>query len=622
MAITVDKNSLNGHGRHASDIIPAPTSGCTTNVTSTSTTTAIAKSVSVAKPIETIEICHANASGAYVAIVVDEIASLNGHSDHVGDIFPAPQGGCPSNAAAATTTTTLRSGVALATTTTTATVQTRTSPSTSAPRATSTTAPTLRIPATIAGQVTVPSTTTSISPVIRATDVSSSYVQICHATSPGAFVALYLMSNAAQAHAGHGNDIVPAPASGCSSGATSATNTTTPGSPTTFGGFPITTPPSSPTTSTVLVEPAATIDFGRGVIKVGDARAGTNAVGTPLFSSVGATSASRRSPAELGRETLEGFTPSSGALMEIIGARTVGQFVVLPGGVVDSVAVSAALNESVNRTAAEFVRIEKANPVQAPNQAQLDEINKIESTEDQMSRTFFDSELSNPVRLSDMNFPSNSTWVSVSARVEKYAPGSVIYLALTSSPIVVSEAVVDQNGNAQVSGVFPVQVLGSGAHNLRVIGKRLIEGVIADSKGEIKFSDEAMLEIQRFDMQTSATVRVIGFNTTGGDLTSLRVIPLRAPMPWWTIWFIVWTIILGLIVKLGNYAKKKRDIWVGVVLILLSVAPSQYYGWTEIAYPVMYWGAGIGLLGLCLWLLVPAIKRAKKTENGVIQTQN
>ena len=123
-------------------------------------------------------------------------------------------------------------------------------------------------------------------------------------------------------------------------------------------------------------------------------------------------------------------------------------------------------------------------------------------------------------------------------------------------------------------------------------------------------------------MQTSSTIRYIGFNTTGGTHASIRVIPLRAPMPWWTIWFIVWTIFIGLIIKLGRYAKKKRDIWIGVVLIVLSVAPSQFYGWTEIAYPVMYWGEGLGLLGLGLWLLVPPFKKKIKGLDIVNQTQN
>lgn len=450
-------------------------------------------------------------------------------------------------------------------------------------------------------------------------------------------VALYLTSNAALAHGGHSEDIIPAPEGGCPVAGTSTTTaTTTPMSPTTFGGFPVGTLPLSPSTSQgistgnstdteIMVEAlraTKTIDFGRGVVRVDAALAGTHSVGTPLFSSVGATSASLRSPGQLSRETFKGFTPNSGALMEIIGARTIGQFVVLPMGVADAVAISSALNESVTRTSTDFVKIEKATSVAAPTQIELNEINKIESTEDQMSRTFFDSELSNPVRLSDMKLPSNSSWVSVTAKVTKYAPGSVIYLTLTSDPIVVSEAVVDQDGNAQVSGIFPVQVLGSGAHRLRVIGRRLIEGIAADPQGEIKISDEALREIWRFDMQTSSTIRYIGFNTTGGTHAAIRVVPLRAPMPWWTIWFIVWTIFIGLIIKLGGFVKKKRDVRIGAVLIVLSVAPSQFYGWTEIAYPVMYWGEGIGLLGLALWLFVPPIKKKIKGLEIVNQTQN
>src|SRR5450759_3167054 len=80
--ITVSVNGLNGHGKHADDIIPAPVSGCPT-------TPAVIKDTK-------ITICHATSSktNPYNEITIS-VNGLNGHDKHAGDIIPAPAGGCP-----------------------------------------------------------------------------------------------------------------------------------------------------------------------------------------------------------------------------------------------------------------------------------------------------------------------------------------------------------------------------------------------------------------------------------------------------------------------------------------------------------------------------------------------
>ena len=80
-------------------------------------------------------------------------------------------------------------------------------------------------------------------------------------------------------------------------------------------------------------------------------------------------------------------------------------------------------------------------------------------------------------------------------------------------------------------------------------------------------------------------------------------------------WLIVWTVIIGLIVKLSGRTKQKRDLIIGSGLIVLSALPSQYYGWTEIAYPVMYWGEGLTLVGQLLWWRTPKLKRDKTIQD-------
>ncbi|HZU86582.1 MAG TPA: hypothetical protein VFF78_03795, partial [Anaerolineaceae bacterium] len=80
--ITVSVNGLNGHVKHADDMVPAPENGCPTS------------------PLEIndgkITICHATGSekNPFNEITVS-VNGLNGRGKHAGDIIPVPAGGCP-----------------------------------------------------------------------------------------------------------------------------------------------------------------------------------------------------------------------------------------------------------------------------------------------------------------------------------------------------------------------------------------------------------------------------------------------------------------------------------------------------------------------------------------------
>ena len=80
--ITISVNGLNGHGKHADDIIPMPEEGCPTSLATGSE--------------GKITICHATSSekNPYNEITIS-VNGLNGHDKHEGDIIPMPQEGCP-----------------------------------------------------------------------------------------------------------------------------------------------------------------------------------------------------------------------------------------------------------------------------------------------------------------------------------------------------------------------------------------------------------------------------------------------------------------------------------------------------------------------------------------------
>jgi hypothetical protein len=165
--ITVDRNSLNGHGDHDGDIIPAPAGGCPTSratqIATTTTTVAVGR----------ITICHANANGTYSQITV-AANSLNGHGDHLDDIIPAPSDGCPYSVR--------QYALQLV----------RTSSTTTTPGA---------VPGVSA--TTVPSA------------VDRSKITICHATAAGFYVEITVDRSGLNGHGDHDGDIIPAPASGC-----------------------------------------------------------------------------------------------------------------------------------------------------------------------------------------------------------------------------------------------------------------------------------------------------------------------------------------------------------------------------------------------------------------------
>ena len=139
--ITLDFNELITHVDHEGDLIPAPAEGCPTVV-------------ETGNNLGKLTICHATGSAAnpYNEITID-FNGLSGHSNHAGDIIPAPKEGCP--------------------------------------------------------QITpTPGPTATL---------TADKVTICHATgsSKNPYVMITVSVNGLNGHDKHSDDIIPAPAAGC-----------------------------------------------------------------------------------------------------------------------------------------------------------------------------------------------------------------------------------------------------------------------------------------------------------------------------------------------------------------------------------------------------------------------
>jgi len=141
---TLAFSELNGHSDHKDDLIPAPVGGCP-------------KAVKTGSNDGKITICHAtgSATNPFNEITID-FNGLRGHSDHKGDIIPAPENGC----ASVTTTPTVK--------------------------------------ATMTGD-------------------NAGKVTICHATgsTKNPYVLITVSVNGLNGHGAHPGDIIPVPDGGC-----------------------------------------------------------------------------------------------------------------------------------------------------------------------------------------------------------------------------------------------------------------------------------------------------------------------------------------------------------------------------------------------------------------------
>jgi hypothetical protein len=158
--LTVDFNELATHAGHPDDLIPAPADGCP-------------KAVETGANTGKLTICHATsgATDPYTEIKID-FNGLRGHSNHPGDLIPAPEGGCPS------------------------------------------VTPTPAITAT--GTVTAtPAVTTT--PAATVSGDQTGKITICHATGSkkNPFVLITISVNGLNGHDKHPRDLIPAPAGGC-----------------------------------------------------------------------------------------------------------------------------------------------------------------------------------------------------------------------------------------------------------------------------------------------------------------------------------------------------------------------------------------------------------------------
>jgi hypothetical protein len=310
----------------------------------------------------------------------------------------------------------------------------------------------------------------------------------------------------------------------------------------------------------------------------------------------GVSSTGFRSASELAGEVIGRFSPGTGAIVQVTGARTAAQFIVDPTTIGDPLAIIAALDESSLRLTADFAALTAAELTDRPGNDLL-----LGGAVSYNARATFEaSGLASPVLVDDLGVGDATRWIIVEADADGYVPGSIVYLVVTSQPVIVAAAQVDRHGSAELVGAIPADLFPVGAHDVRIVGTRELTGATANADGEITLSTEAMDDIQRFDAGTWATVEISGSAASGGSATAIRVVLLGLEAPWWTVIVLgaVGLLLLGLLL----WRRPELGRWrvLAAVLLTVGIALPAIAGWLSRSYDVVLFGAIVGLLGAVL----------------------
>lgn len=347
-----------------------------------------------------------------------------------------------------------------------------------------------------------------------------------------------------------------------------------------------------PPAATNQASPSNTVDFGTGA-RPQDAEDPGSQAGFERAT---------RSLAALAAEQLSGFQPSSDITVEAVGARTTARLVLSTLNGVDTQVVLRTLTDTAAREGASFARVVEVRKGGGAPQGTWNP-----ETRDLVNSLFQRSRLETPRWLGDLETSPDMSWVTLAMQGETYLPGSQVFLTVTSEPIVLASATVGPDGTVSLEGSVPLEVLGAGEHRFRLVGTRAFDGISVGDDGSLVVPDPVLASIQEFDLGTQATVVVTGANREGGTHQALRVIPLDPTPPWWTLLFVIWTALIMLGARAFGKLEKRPEKASASALVLLSMAPSVYFGWVSTVTGVIWWGAASAIALSALVWFVPSI---------------
>lgn len=303
---------------------------------------------------------------------------------------------------------------------------------------------------------------------------------------------------------------------------------------------------------------------------------------------------------QLAAEQLAGFRPGSSAVADVIGSRTTARFILSSLSGLDSKIIAPTAGWLSIPESADFAALTAVTTATPPATPRSWSIRERVAAEEM----FVYTRLPKPVVIDEVLQGSYDSWVQFSTTAHTYRPGSTVYLTVTSSPIVIGQATVDANGAVTLEGSIPTEVLGIGEHRVRVVGVRVFSGISTDMAGEIIVPHQIMAAIRKFDPSTTASVVIRGVNDSGGTHTVMRVIWLEPTNPWWSLLIILGTAAAMAVVLWRRKIPAGLTRVAAGALIVVSMTPAVYLGWTSTVMAAMWWGIALGLtLSVLPWVV-------------------
>lgn len=313
---------------------------------------------------------------------------------------------------------------------------------------------------------------------------------------------------------------------------------------------------------------------------------------TPVPAATDSASSARTSISGLASESLGGFSSGSGVTLRVSGSRTVGLFI-LPKTVeqVDAAALTASLTDSAQRQSTSYAMVRSIAVVTA-----LPALPAPITIAPADLKRFEAMELANAKPIALDQARPGTQWLRVEVDASQYVPGSTVYLVVTSEPVVIGTAVVGRDGTARLVGAAPLELLGEGAHRVRVVGSREISGISADPSGQVQIPDATLREIQTFDQATTAVVEITGAQIVGGTRLVVRYIPLRGDLPWWLLVAVGLGDLVALVARRRRWAAGTVRRTVLLAVLVAVAAAAAWLAWIAL-WPEISFGCLL-LLGL------------------------
>jgi hypothetical protein len=230
-----------------------------------------------------------------------------------------------------------------------------------------------------------------------------------------------------------------------------------------------------------------------------------------------------------------------------------------------------------------------------------------------ISRTEFylaiDTGFKDPTRFSPQEL-NNAPFLSLSVSSSGLFPGQPFATIITSDPRIISSGVIPMSGDISDEVFIPLGSLEPGVHSVRLLGKRLVGTIRADSRGELKLGPESRAILAEFDSGSSTTVRLSGTNPEGVARTVSMFVPLPDNFPWWLIALLSFS--LGICVAAAVWRRRARHTSViGVALLALGFGTTAIVvAWLLASAAAVEATLGLSVLGVLATLLARFIPPA------------